>query len=443
MKFFNGSGRVVALLTVVLAGCSGGSDGNGGSDGGTSQVSENSTERSCPSGVSACSGDMVGNPVGTIRLTSNGLQAVAASTSDLAAGNTNTTEAFGLQPTTDGFAEIRVLRDSDANISAVDLLLSDLKLYWDGKTERPRIIENFGITRGRVQPGAQGMSTMTTLPVQGDPFWDNNPAAFTGTQDHYANNHYFERTAPACGEGDGACIAAANNGLALIRGDWKRGGIRPNQVNADRLHEDGATQAPDQIPYAGFKGYRSIWNWNFDYANVAGWITKDTVHIQEWGGGDEHNKERRGTLAFGQLTDAKLMPGNGTANYRGYARGWYSPDGASEVFPIAADILVIVNFAEKQATLQLLDVRIDESLPAAADPAVKLATTSTNSLPFGSPVNTAIGTITHGGADGHAGLRFYGPTSNGAPPEIAGSFTIKGNSGISAIGGFIGLRVTQ
>ena len=449
MKFSSRCSAVAMLLVAALAGCGGGSGDTGSaflggsSKGGGGNGGGGKNAANCPGGVSACSGSVVGTLAGTIRLTSNGLQTTGASTSDLATTNSDTTEAFGLQPTTDGLAEIRVLRDADANVSAVDLLLSGLKLYWDSKTERPRIIENFGLTRGRVQLGAQGMSTMTALPAQGDPFWDNNPVTYTGTQDHYANNHYFERTPPACAGGDAACIAAANNGLRLMRGDWKSGGLRPNQVDAARLHEDGATQAPDQLPYAGFKGYRDFWNWNYEYANMAGWITKDTINIQEWGGGGEHNKERRGTIAFGPLTDVKAMPATGTATYRGFARGWYSPDGLTEVFPIAADVSVTVDFAKRQATVQLLNLRIDEWLPAEVDPAVKLAPTSSNTLPFGSPANTAIGAVMHGDASGHAGLRFYGPGGNGGPPEIAGSFSLKGASGIAAIGGFIGRRTAQ
>lgn len=439
MKISNGSGMIAALLAAVLGGCSGGGDSSGSAFLG----SGNTTDSICPVGVSACSGGVIGSPVGPIRLTSNGLQTIAASTSDLAPDNANKTEAFGLQPTTQGFADIRVLRDADANIRAVDLLLSDLNLFWDGKFDRPSIIENFGITRGRVQLGTQGMSTMTTLPVQDDPFWDNNAVTYTGTQNHYANNHYFERAAPSCPDGDAACVGAASNGLQLTRGDWKAGGLQPNQIDAIRLHEDGATQGPDKIPYAGFKGYRDIWNWNYQYANVSGWITKDTINIQEWGGGGEHNKERRGTIAFGELTPVKAIPASGTATYRGYARGWYSPDGLTEVFPIAADVLVTVDFVRKQAAVQLLALRIDEQLPPEVDPAIKLAASSSNTLPFGMPANTAIGAITHGDADGYAGLRFYGPTSNGAPPEIAGSFSIKGSTGIAAIGGFIGRRVAQ
>jgi hypothetical protein len=322
-------------------------------------------------------------------------------------------------------------------------LLSQLKLFWDGQTERPRIIENFGLKRGRVQLGDQGMSTLVALAPQGDAFWDNNASTFAGTQDRYANNHYFERTAPACDVSDAACVTAANNGLRLVAGNWRTGSLKPNQISATRLHEDGATQGPDQIPFAGFKGYRDLWNWNYRYAHVAGWVTKDTINIQEWGGGREHNKERRGTIAFGQLTDPTSLPSTGNATYRGYARGWYSPDGQTEVYPIAADLEVTVDFGAKQATLRLLNVRIDEVLPANVEPNVKLTVGSTNVLPFGTPTNTAIGGIAHGDAAGYAGLRFFGPIDGGTPPELAGSFSIKGLSGITAIGGFIARRVVQ
>lgn len=411
---------------------------NGGNAGGTTNG-----QNPCPTGVSACSGAALGVAVGTIQLSKNGLQTIGFSTSDLLPTNSNTAEAFGLLPTNEGFAELRVLHDADANISAVDLLLSQLKLFWDGQTERPRIIENFGLKRGRIQLGEQGMSTLIALPPQGDAFWNNNASTFAGTQDHYANNAYFERPAPVCDRSDTTCVAAANNGLRLTAGSWRSGGMKPNQISATRLHEDGATQGPDQMPFAGFKGYRDLWNWNYRYAHVAGWVTKDTINIQEWGGGREHNKERRGSIAFGQLTDPASLPSSGTATYQGYVRGWYSPDGLAEVYPVAADLEVTVDFSAKQATLRLLNVRIDQVLPANLEPSVKLTVGSTNVLPFGTPGNTAIGGITHGGAAGYAGLRFFGPIDGATPPELAGSFSIRGLSGITAIGGFIARRVVQ
>jgi hypothetical protein len=411
---------------------------NGGSSGGTTQ-----RQSPCPTGISACSGEALGVSVGTIQLTKNGLQTIGFSTSDLLPSNSNTAEAFGLLPTNEGFAELRVLHDADANISAVDLLLSQLKLFWDGRTERPRVIENFGLKRGRIQLSEQGMSTLLALPPQGDAFWDNNATTFVGTQNHYANNYYFERAAPDCSSADTACVAAASNGLRLLAGNWRSGGLKPNQISATRLHDDGATQAPDQIPFAGFKGYRDLWNWNYRYAHVAGWVTKDTINIQEWGGGREHNKERRGAIAFGQLTDPASLPSSGTATYQGYARGWYSPDGQTHVYPIAADLEVTVDFSAQQATLRLLNMRIDEMLPASLEPSIKLTVGSTNVLPFGTPGNTAIGSIAHGDAAGYAGLRFFGPIDGVTPPELAGSFSIRGVSGITAIGGFIARRVVQ
>jgi hypothetical protein len=410
---------------------------------GTNSGGNSNDQSPCPIGVSACSGAALGVSVGAIQLSKNGLQTISLSTTDLLPNNANTAEAFGLLPTNEGFAELRVLHDADANVRAVDLLLSQLKLFWNGRSERPRIVENFSLKRGRVQLGEQGMSTLVALPPQGDTFWDNNASTFTGTQNNYANNHYFERPAPACDSTDSICVTAANNGLRFLAGDWRSGGLKPNQINATRLHEDGATQAPDQIPFAGFKGYRDLWNWNYQYAHVAGWVTKDTINIQEWGGGTEHNKERRGTIAFGLLTDPASLPSSGTATYRGYARGWYSPDGQTEVYPIAADMAVTVDFSARQATLRLLNVRIDEVLPANMEPSVKLAVGSANVLPFGTPSNTAIGGITHGDASGYAGLRFFGPLDNGTPPELAGSFSIKGLSGITAIGGFIARRLVQ
>lgn len=450
---------MIAALTMGLAACGDGSgvsgitalgtsstgtssvvsgSPNGGNSGGTTNG-----QSACPTGVSACSGEALGVAVGTIQLSKNGLQTIGFSTSDLLPTNSNTAEAFGLLPTNEGFAELRVVHDADANISAVDLLLSQLKLFWDGQTERPRIIENFSLKRGRIQLGEQGMSTLIALPPQGDAFWNNNASTFAGTQDHYANNAYFERPAPACDSNDTACVAAANNGLRLTTGSWRSGGMKPNQISATRLHEDGATQGPDQMPFAGFKGYRDLWNWNYRYAHVAGWVTKDTINIQEWGGGREHNKERRGSIAFGQLTDPASLPNIGTATYQGYVRGWYSPDGQAEVYPVAADLEVTVDFSAKQATLRLLNVRIDEVLPANLEPSVKLTVGSTNVLPFGTPGNTAIGGITHGGAAGYAGLRFFGPANGATPPELAGSFSIRGLSGITAIGGFIARRVVQ
>jgi hypothetical protein len=116
--------------------------GTGSTTGGSGVVSDpplgtnsggNSNDQSpCPIGVSACSGAALGVSVGAIQLSKNGLQTISLSTTDLLPNNANTAEAFGLLPTNEGFAELRVLHDADANVRAVDLLLSQLKLFGNG-----------------------------------------------------------------------------------------------------------------------------------------------------------------------------------------------------------------------------------------------------------------------------------------------------------------------
>ena len=83
----------------------------------------------------------------------------------------------------------------------------------------------------------QGMSTLIALPPQGDAFWNNNASTFAGTQDHYANNAYFERPAPVCDRSDTTCVAAANNGLRLTAGSWRSGGMKPASTSRHRARE--------------------------------------------------------------------------------------------------------------------------------------------------------------------------------------------------------------
>ncbi len=451
------SGTGAAVLAGMLAGCGGG----GGDDviaggGGTNTGSGGGTTMTCPTGVSACSGSSETSRSGAIKLTAYGVQTITASTNDLlaTAGNRgdDARTAFGLAPITNGLAEVRVARDGTGPVTAVNLLLAGLGLSWDGVNERPLIVENFGLPRGRVQLGSTGMATIVPLPAAADTtFWNNNAATGTGTQANYANNLYFARqpSTAQCAAGDTACVTAANNGLRLERGDWSSGGVRPDEVSASRLHEDGATMAPDEIPFAGFKGYRDVWNWSYQHAHLTGWITQDTVNIVEWltpprSGNDEHNKARRGVVAFGAVTPPASVPSAGSARYVGLARGWYSPDGRIEAYPIAADVEVTVDFAARNASVRLFNLRVDE----AQSPTPQLAAESTNVLPFGTQANVLLGPVTHGNASGQAGARFFGPVSGGAPAEIAGTFSVRGSStsplvdAIFGAGGFIARRVT-
>lgn len=446
MKISTGRSAIITLLACLIAACGNGDGGDRflGSSGSSSNI--------CPSGVSACSGDTETGRIGTVRLTATGTQVIAASTNDLIAqprmrGN-DAKIAYGLMPFDKGLAAIRIKRDPDGTVTAANLLLSELGLSWDGSHERPAILESFGLQRGRIQPGTTGLATLAALPAASDTnFWNNAPASGGGTQANYANNIYFARDASLdqCANGDTVCIDAAKNGLRLRRGNWRNGGITPDQIDAGRLHEDGATQAPDNIPFAGFKGYRNLWNWNYRYANLSGWITQDTVAIVEWGGSDEHNSGRRGVVAFGEPTQAKTIPSSGSATYLGLAHGWYSPDGTIEPYPIAADVEIHVDFAAHTARLRLFNLRVDED----QNPSPQLIAESINTLTLAASANTVGGPVTHGDASGNLGARFYGPVSNGAPAEIAGTFSVRGSGGgpiagaVFGLGGFIAQRVAS
>ncbi len=447
MTISTGRSAIITLLACMIAAC------GGGGDAGDQYLGSGSGSGvgSCSAGVSACNGDTETGRIGPLKLTAAGLQVTAASTNDLlatpGARGTDAQLAYGLTPIDRGLASLRLARAADGAVTAANLLLSGFGLTWDGANERPPILETFGMTRGRVQPVAGGMATLAALPAADDKtFWNNNPVGHAGTQANYANNIYFSRETLTghCADGDAACVTAAQNGLRLRRGDWRNGGTRPDQVEGERLHEDGATQAPDALPFAGFKGYRNLWNWNYRYAQLAGWITQDTVDIVEWGGGDEHNKSRRGIVAFGEPTSPKAIPRSGSASYAGLAHGWYSPNGAIEPYPIAADVLIRVDFAARTASVRLFNVRVDED----QNPSPQFVADSSNTVPFGA-ANTLGGAVTHGSAAGHLGARFFGPVSNGAPAEIAGAFSLRGSEStaitgtIFGLGGFIARRAAS
>ena len=428
-----------ALSVSLLAGCGGGGDSQY-AGGGNNSGSGAGTTGSCPTGASDCSGAAETARLAAIKLTASGVQTITASTNDLLATprqrGPEAQVAYGLTPFDKGLAEVRVARNGEGLVTALNLLLSGMGISFDGNTDRPRIVEAFALPRGRVELGAQGMAQLVALPPGTDTgFWNNNPASFTGTQANYANNIYIGRAA-ATGRcnGDAACIAAANNGLDLQRGDWRSGGVRPDEVGASRMHEDGATMGPDQTPI--LKGYRSLWSWNYAHAHLSGWVTQDTVEIVEWGGTDEHNTERRGIVAFGKPAAASALPNTGTVRYIGLSRGWYSPDGVTQAYPITADVEVTANFAaaNRNAVIRVFNLRIEES----QNPAQQLAAESTNTLALAAGQNYVLGTMTHGGASGNLGARFFGPVVNGGPQEIAGVFSVRGSSTNPIVGAIVG-----
>lgn len=451
------SAGTLALL-VLLAGC-GDSGGGGGATNNNGAVIKpevsGTTTMACPDAGTQCTGSAILRTDSGIAMTASGVQVYATSTNDLMVPNTTPAIAYGLQPATGGLADIRVRHDANGLVTSVALVLSKFGLSWDGKNERPTIIETFLTHQGRVQLAADGKLTTATLPPSSDlGFFDFARKGKAGTQAHYANNAYFPRDEPIrCPSDATDCPQQETEGIQSFAGDWHSGGTLPDNALATRLHEDGATDAGDNadangnpvapptgrgVPFPGFKGFRNFHDWSYQYANLASWITQDTVEISEWGGALEHNKARRGFAAFGQVTPPASVPTTGTARYIGYLKGWWSFDPTLDSYPIAGDVEAVVDFAARTVKLTVTSARIDEGTQ---DPVpVNLVTTvSISSAQFANYFN---GAAANDNLSGAVSGRFFGPVANGgsgnAPAELAGAFRlVAADNGPVAIGGFL------
>ncbi len=458
---FVGKRRSIAVLfflTSLLSAC-----GGSGSDTSTSSTSVPSAQQSsastpsCPGNGLECSGNSILRTDNGIAVTTSGVQVYGVSTNDLLTPNPSPGTAYGLQPATGGMADLRVSKAADGRLASVTLLLSKLGLSWDGTNERPLIIETFEPRQGRVQLDANGLASFSALPLATDlDFFDFGKKGASGTQAHYANNIYFPRSEPVrCPTNKPDCPTVETTGLSANLGDWRTGGDVPDSAGAARLHEDGATQAgygvdasgnlvllPDAdgpgVSYPGFKGYRDFRHWSYAYANLGAWITQDTVLINEWGGGNEHNKMRRGLVAFGSVTPPAEIPATGVVRYRGQLRGWFSYTPGEDSYPIFGDVEAEVDFANHTVKLTFSGTRIDEgtmdTLPLSLTASADISTAQLANYFSGSASNTSL--------SGGIGGRFFGPVSTGGsgtgPAELGGNFQLQSaNQGPVSIGGFL------
>ncbi|NEX64085.1 HupA family protein [Noviherbaspirillum galbum] len=342
------------------------------------------------------------------------------------------------------------------------MVLSNLGISWDGKAERPVIIEAFKPTLGRTALAASGAIALGALPDSSDlSFYDYATKGTSATQANYANNRYFPRATPSrCPAGTATCPSTETAGLAVLsRGDWRTGGTTPDLTESERLHEDGDVHAgnsssggplPDAtgagIPYPGAKGYRTLNNWTLQYANLGAWFTQDTVEIVEWttpAPGNEHNQNRRGMVAFGDVTNPAAVPSAGTAVYSGTLHGWYGTNPANEPALIRADVTVTVNFATREVAVDVANSLLEDSAGTTVPLAFK-ATVGAGAA--GSNVaNYMTGPVTVGALKGGLGGRFFGPVVQGGsgagPAEIGFTFTVTdAASGASVLAGFVGRK---
>ena len=423
------------------------------------------TTMSCADGPNyQCSGSSVLRTENGVLLTNSGVQVHGRSTSDLAIPNPNLTNALGLAATTEGVAEVRLAKSASGTVSNAAFLLRNLGLSWDGRTERPDIVEAFRTTAGRTQLASNGALIFSALPPNTDlTFYNFATLGLGATQANYANNAYFPRSIPSrCEPGTATCPTVETSGIQSTAGDWRTGGTTPDSAGVLRLHEDGDVHAGDGnpgpggsptvlpggtgpgVPFPGSKGYRQLFNWGYQHANLSTWLSQDTVLLADWGAtGDEHNKTRRGVVAHGNVSDPVSVPASGTASYTGIVYGWNGRSGPIDPDVFRGTATITVDFATRRVNLSFTNVA---TYDAADTPVTMPGYVAAAAGPTGTNVaNYFTGRVATTAFAGGLSGRFFGPvvsTGSGAgPAEIAGTLTLTGASGgTTMVGGFIGRK---
>lgn len=423
--------------------------------GGSTPSPDTSLTMSCVDGTEyQCSGGTVIKTDNGVALTRSGVQVFGISVSDIALdtadpgvehpGTTNPT-GFALPSTStapvSGVAEVRVKKDATNAVTNVGLLLDDFGLTWDGKVKRPLIVETFLTTQGRVELDP-ATKALVFKPLPTDPaFYDFTTKGANGTQANYANNAYFPLAdgSVKCATGVTKCNTdpIKNN----LQGTWRTAnGTGADWAEVGRLHEDGDKDAPN-VPFAGTKGYRGFTNLAYEFTNLAAWNSQDTVNIAGWLTQPkvEHNKERRGLVAFGNVTSPDAVPTSGTATYVGTVYGLYGLPGTTQddPDPFTGDASVTVDYAAGTATITVRDAKTfgQATVPATFTTAASRGAITVNGASTNAP-NYFTGTIDASGAKGGVSGRYFGP----AAKEIGGTFQLTTPAGETVIGGFIGRK---
>jgi hypothetical protein len=424
---------------------------------------------SCIGGANVqCSGSEILRAENGVAMTRSGVEVYGKSTSDLATPVADPTTASGLAQASGGTAEVRISKASNGVVSQPALILKNLDISWDGKNDRPTILETFHAAQGRTLLDTNGNISYAALPPSSDlTYYDFALKQRGATQANYANNQYFPRNAPSrCPSTvTGPCPTAETSGLQFQQGDWTNGGVVPHQATVTRLHEDGDVHAGDGppdangnptilpggsgygAPFPGSKGYRQLLNWSYQYGNLALWKTQDTVKIVEWTGGsgaDEHSQSRDGFVAFGDVTDPATVPTSGSATYSGVVYGLYAANAVTDASFFSGAAVITVNFATRQVAVSIKDTKKDDGTGASV-PVTFNATVSAGAASSGLG-NYLTGTAANATFSGGLSGRYFGPVAgtgaNGrGPAEIGGTFTLSNpTTHAIALGGFIGRK---
>jgi hypothetical protein len=425
---------------------------------------------SCADGAGyQCSGSTIIRIDNGVALSSSGVQVYGKSTNDLATPIKDPTTAYGLMLASGGVADLRVNKASNGTVSSAAMVLSNLGISFDGIQERPAIVEAFRTVQGRTLLASNGAITFdNVLPDSTNiSFYDYATKGTGATQANYANNQYFPRSTPArCPAYMMPCPSIETTGIHYSTGNWRSGGFIPDVTKATREHGDGDVHAgnglPDAkgnptyfgestgpgVPYAGTKGTRDLINWSLTYSNLGAWKTKDTVSIAEWGGPNEHNQNRRGLVAYGNVTDPSAIPVTGTASYYGFVYGWYARNATEEAAFFQGDAVITVDFATRQVVIKIQDTvaDFDYSDKFATPVPVALTATAAMGAAGNSVANYLTGPVDNGTLKGGISGRYFGPivssgTSGAGPAEIGGAFSLSNaTTGQAVVGGFIGTK---
>lgn len=412
--------------------------------------SEPLPQNSCKGDASLqCSGANTLQIAHHIALTTSGVHTYGVSTSELS-GTADPNNPVGLKIASGGTVEVRSTRSKDSMPSGVALILSNIGLSWDGKTERPPVIETFSTTQKRVELNSNGFLLFKDLPAPEDvSFYDYGQLGKAATQSHYANNIYFPRPegVNCTGSKLGPCRSSESPPLAIEAGNWRTGGKQPDKLAASHYHLDGAVEVSSSVPSTttisdntisidqpspfgnltpGVQGSRHFQQWSYGWSNLGLWDTQDKVNMAVWGGSQDVQKRIVGTVAYGTASLADRIPQSGTAIYSGNVYGWLSYDYAASTIPFFANANVTVDFANNSAVFIFSKTRTVENDDADFFLAPVQTTLNLDRQKF---KNYLSGRIDFLGMQGGVGARFFGPiTTSGsgiAPVEMAGSFSMQ------------------
>ena len=399
-----------------------------------------------------------------ITVTASGVHTYGASNTDFFSKEP-LTNPVGLKIASGGTVEVRTNRSKNSTPSDPILILSNIGLSWDGKTERPPIIETFSQTSKRVELSSNGALLSKALPQLDDVnFFDYAKLFFAATQNHYANNVYFPRPLDGtCSAGNTTtCLLTESPPVAIESGNWRTGGNQADKLAASHNHLDGAVEIISRVPVTttipdntvevnnlnpvgylipGAQGSRHYRQWSYGWSNLGVWDTQDMVNMQAWGGSKDVQKRITGTMAFGTVSLSERIPQSGTALYSGKVTGWLNYDYAASSVPFFADANVTVNFANNTAEFVFSKSRTAEN--DYSD--IFLPPVQTTLILDRQKIKTYLrGELDFLGMKGGVGARFFGPITTGgtgiAPVELAGTFNMQCeqvNYCMVLVGGFL------